>query len=112
MRIPKKFKQAVASTFYDKQFTIYSIDEVVDEEGGTTRTASSAGSTFNGNVVDNVELVQEQYGISEKFDIAVTTSTDVDIEQGSIFSYSGRLYEVTRIMAPDSHLLVTARKWQ
>ena len=116
MIIPDSFKQSIANTFYDKEITKYTTEEVVDDEGwvGMEETVVSdsnyVSGTFMGNVrFDNLAQIQEDYGLKEVVDIVVTTDEDIDVN--SIIGYENVLYRVNKAIPFDSHKLLIGNIW-
>lgn len=110
MRIPNKFKQVIKDTFYDKEVDLYNVTTEADSQGFVRNgePATKTGS-FLGNVsFDKLDLVQEEYGITE--DVDMTISTDEDVSLNQILSYGGRFYKVIRAIENDSHNLLIAQK--
>lgn len=110
MRIPDSFKTKIADAFYDKSIKLLSYTEVVDDEGWADASSSTEIKTFLGNVrFDNLAQIQEDYGLDEDVDIAITT--DEEVELGNILEYEGIEYRVTSAIPYDSHNFITGRKW-
>ena len=124
MYIPKTMKQKMSDVFYDKTISVLDNEIIVDAEGGVTYkgitgiNASSGNNsniidTFNGNVsFSNCKKIQEEYGLSYDINIAITTSTDVNISINDIIKYNDVIYNVTDVLPSDSHILIVAVKWQ
>lgn len=111
MKIPSSFENAIAKTFYDKEFILYSTSEVVDDEGWGAVDATATSETFLGNIqFSNLGQVQETYGLQEEIDATVTT--DEEIEIGQVFGYDGHLYKVFTSIPNDSHNLLIVQKWE
>lgn len=109
MRIPNSFKQKIADTFYDKDVVLYTTSEVVDDEGWA-RMEESEVSSFVGNVrFDNLAQLQEDYGLKEVVDIAISTHEDIQV--GSVLKYGDVLYKVNKAIPFDSHNLIVASIW-
>lgn len=109
MQIPDDFKNAIADAFYDKTITLYTVAEVIDEEGWA-RMEETESDSFVGSVsFDELAKVQEEYGLREAIDIVV--STHEDIEVGSVLGYGDHLYMVVSAIPFDSHNLILAKKW-
>lgn len=111
MEIPTQFTNAISNTFYDKTITTYGKGEVViDDEGWAGVDKENTTSTFSGNVrFNDLAQLQEDQGIVDSIDIAITTSADVAV--GSILSYDSVLYKVIKAIPYDSHNLIIGKKW-
>lgn len=111
MKIPDTFKTTVASRFYDKEISVYEIEETVDAEGWASKSGSSiVSATFFGNTrFSNLEKVQMQYGIKEQIDIAITTN--YNLANDSIIGYLDRQYKIFKVLPFDSHYLLIGREW-
>ena len=110
MKIPVSFTTQVANAFYDKVVTIYTKNDVVDEEGFAYEEETETETTFNGNVrFDNLAELQEDYGLEEVIDISITTDTDIEV--GTIVGYDDVLYRVMKAIPFDSHNLLIGKKW-
>lgn len=111
MLIPSSFANAIKNTFYDKTVTKYSTDVVVDSEGKAAKAGTTVVSgTFLANVhFNNLEKVQERYGIKEKIDAMFTTDASIPLLQ--IVGYLGRQFEIFEVIPNDSHYLLMGRKW-
>ena len=109
MQIPDSFKEKIADTFYDNTISTYSSEEVVDDEGDA-KIGTTALSTFEGNVnFSDLAKIQEDYGLTDKIDISITTDEDVDT--GSIIGYDDITYMVVKSIPFDSHNLIVGKKW-
>lgn len=110
MELPSNFTKVIADTFYDKVITVYSEETVKDSFGWTKQSASPTSTTFNGNVrYTNLRQLQEDYGIKEDIDVAITTS--YSIENGKIIGIGDTTYKIVSVIPSDSHNLVVAKKW-
>jgi hypothetical protein len=110
LRIPNSFKTKIADTFYDKEITLKSYSEVVDDEGWADAKASTEVKTFDGNVrFDNLAQIQEDFGLDEDVDIIITT--DEELELGNVIEYGGIEYRVISAIPYDSHNLIAGMKW-
>jgi hypothetical protein len=107
--IDKSFKEAIASVFYDKEVTLYEVEVVQDDDGSTRREVSETEDTFYANVrFNDLARVQEQYGILEAIDVAITTQETV--ENGVVLGYGGRLFEIIKVIPFDSHNLIIGKQ--
>lgn len=111
MKIPTNFKPTIAAVFYDKTVTVYSTIDTKDAVGWARKAGTTVVTgTFKGNVnFSKLEKIQEDYGISEKIDIVITTDEDVELE--TILGYRGKQYKVIRSIPFDTHNLLFAQKW-
>jgi len=110
MRIPSKFTQVIADTFFDKTIDLYSVGEITDKEGFTRRDVLLKTGDFTGNVYfTNLEEVRQDYGIEEQIDVVI--STHEEIEAGVIVGYGGKDYRVVKAIPRDSHNLLIGRSW-
>jgi hypothetical protein len=110
LKIPNSFTQVIADTFYDKILTLYTVEEIVDEEGWAKLEETATTTTFSGNVrFDNLAQLQEDYGIKDVIDIAVTTNDNVEV--GSVVKYDNVLYKISKAIPFDSHKLLIGNIW-
>ena len=101
----------IADAFYDKEVQILSKIIVTDEEGGVTSKGLDVVDTFKGNVnFSNCKKIQEDYGLDYSIDISITTSRNVNISLGNFIKYQDIIYDVTDILASDSHFLIVGTK--
>jgi len=111
--IPKTMTKKIADAFYDKTVSVLEKETITDEEGGVISKGYEVISEFKGNVsFSNCKSIQEQYGLDYEIDIAVTTSTDIEIKIDDIIKYGDVTFKVTDVLVSDSHKLVVATKWQ
>lgn len=109
MLVDKSFKEAIANVFYDKELTLYEVAVVKDDDGSTRREISQIETTIKGNVrFNDLARVQQDYGISEVIDVAITTQDGVD--SGAVLEYSGRLFEIIKVIPFDSHNLLIGKQ--
>ena len=109
--VSDNFKQAIASTFYDKVITTLSKDTIKDAEGGRRVEVGEPVGKFKGNVnFKNLKEIQEQYGLDYKIDIAITTDHD-GVEVGDIIKYLDGVYSVSEARPFDSHIMIMAVKY-
>lgn len=110
MILPTNFKPTIKALFYDKTISIYSSSVTKDSVGWTKKKSSTVTGTFKGNVNFNkLEKMQEEYGITEAIDIAITTDQNIALE--TILGYGGKQFKVIRAIPFDSHYLIFAQKW-
>lgn len=111
MLLPKNFSNTIADTFYDKCVEILEVTDNIDAEGSVTKNAVGAGS-FMGNVRFNaLGALQEELGLAETIDVAVTCDTTVDLAVGGLMQYADRRYQVRHALPFDSHLLIVGKLW-
>lgn len=111
MKIPKGFKETISAVFYDKEITVYSMEVVKDDYGYTRVEVEPTEVSFLGNIkFDNLQKMQEDYGIKEVIDIAITT--DYDVQNNTIIEYSGQKYKIVKVIPSDTHKLVVANRWE
>lgn len=110
MKIPNSFTKSIADTFYDKTLTYYSTEGIVDDDGWSRQSETATSNTFSGNVrFSNLAQLQEDYGIKEVIDIAVTTGDTVEV--GSVVKYDDVLYKISKVIPFDSHNLLIGNIW-
>lgn len=110
MKLPKNFKKTIEKTFYDKEIDIYDSSPVKEADGWTRKGNLTKVGTFFGNVnFSNLQKVQEDYGIREDIDAAITTSANIQAE--TVIGYKGKLFKVLTSKPFDSHNLLIAQEW-
>jgi hypothetical protein len=111
MEIPTSFKNHIKSTFYDKELTLYTVQDTIDDQGWQRISGSTVvDKTFKGNVrFDKLDKLQEAHGLKERIHMAVTT--EENIPSNSIIGYLGRQTKVIRAIPYDSHYLLLAQEW-
>lgn len=113
MLFPDSAKTAIAESFYDKTVEILAKQETLDDEGGVVKSGLTVKSTFRGNVRFNaLGVVQQELGLVEDIDIAISCSPSIDVKIDDLLQYNGKRYVVTDVLPFDSHLLITGKKWQ
>lgn len=111
MKLPSGFKENIADIFYDKTITVYEIETIKDNYGYTRLSAEESDTTFLGNVrFSDLVRIQEDYGIKESIDIAITT--EYSIEAGTIIGYGSQTYKIIKVIPSDSHNLIVANRWE
>jgi len=104
------FKTKIAETFYDKEFTPYTVSNATDDEGDVIRDNLTEGDSFYGNISFNMlDEVQKDYGLTEQVDATITTEEEVQV--GTIIEYNSIKYLVTRSLKLDSHNLLIMKQW-
>jgi hypothetical protein len=104
--------QAISKAFYDKTVYLMSNEVTTDAEGGVSYRGLEITGNFKGNVsFSNCKKIQEEYGLDYEIDISITTSIDTSININDIIKYNDVIYNVTDILATDSHILIVATKW-
>jgi hypothetical protein len=111
MLLPANFTKAVADTFYDK--TVKILEKVTTEtDGWVDESGTTVKSIFQANVrFSKLGEVQNELGLSESIDIAITCSTEVDVKTDTLISYNDVTYNVTAVLPNDSHKKIAGRKW-
>ncbi len=110
MIISDSFKEIIKSTFYDKEITLCTIEIVTENDGQARKIATESETTFLGNVrFDDLERIQEDYGIKEQIDVIITT--DETIVSGVICKYNDRFFEIVKVIPFDSHNLLAGKQW-
>ncbi len=112
MQIPQSFTDAISQAFYDKTFQTYTLQEAVDDDGwaGISGTSIVSGS-FAGNITfNNLDIIQQEYGLKEQIDAMVTTTATIPNE--TIIGYQGQQYIVYRSLLFDSHNKLMLKQWQ
>ena len=113
MYIPSNFNKIIADTFYDKEIFIVEKFERLDVEGGRSVSYGTEIGSFNGNVqFSELKKIQEEYGLRENIDIAVTNGIPCAVKVGDLIKYQGIVYEVTNAVPSDSHVLIGGKKWK
>ncbi len=111
MKIPDIMRELIASTFYDKEVTLYDVTDSVDSEGWARKSTPVANGTFLGNVrFDKLDKIQRDYGIDDVISAAITTDAVVENEQ--IIGYLGKFHKVIRSIPEDSHRLLITQVWE
>ena len=104
------FKKAVSNIFYDKEVGVKSVQITTNAEGQRKKTIGSVSRTFFGNVqFSNRKVVCEEYGLSEDFDLSITTDASVDLND--ILNYQDVDYIVTDVLKYDTHNLIVGVKY-
>lgn len=112
MYIPKKMKQQIAKTFYDKEVFMLDKKTNIDAEGGVTSKGYDVIDTFKGNVnFSNCKQIQEEYGLDYNIDVSITTDYNL-LNINDMIKYQDIIYNVTDILPSDSHILIVATKWR
>lgn len=109
MNIPSSFNNSISSVFYDKTFTIYTAEDIVDDEGWA-RQEVTEGESFSGNIsFARVDEIKQEYGLTE--DLFATITTDEEIANGTILMYGSKMMRVVRAIKFDSHYLLLCEDW-
>ena len=110
MRLTDDFQQNIADTFYDKVFIKCDVTRTQASDGAIQVAIEETEETFTGNTrYSGLDDIKETYGIKEEIEVAITTNDNVPNEQ--VFSFSGAFYEVIKSLPSDSHYLLVAKKW-
>lgn len=103
-------KDNISNFFYDKTFTVYTVEDTVDSEGFVNKTMEATSETFNGNVAfDNLEQTRMDYGIEEEINIKISTHKDIGL--GVFVGYNDVLYKIVGKIPSDSHNILLGKKW-
>ena len=109
---PNSAKDAISNAFYDKEVAISSKVVTTDAEGGSSFSEVAKG-TLQGNVRFNaLGELQEELGLIENIDIAITCDPTTNVAVDDILQYDGRKYLAVNVLPYDSHILIVGRKWQ
>lgn len=104
------FKKAVSSAFYDKEISVRSYEIVANKEGQKKKILGPVSRTFKGNAqFSNRKVVSEEYGLKKDFDLSITTSEEVELND--VIEYQGVNYTVTDVLKFDTHNLIVAVKY-
>ena len=113
MLFPDNAKQIISKTFYDKEVYVLTKSETFDAEGGAVKTASTATSTFLGNVrFVNYGEKQDEKGLLKDIDVQITCPNETSVSLDDMLEYQGNKFIVISVEPYDSHKLISARKWQ
>jgi len=109
---PDSAKTAISDAFYDKEVAVSRKVETVNVEGGSSFSEETKG-TFTGNVRFNaLGELQEELGLIENVDIAITCDNSTDVAVDDLLQYRGRKYVATNVLPYDSHKLIVGQKWR
>ena len=112
MKIPQSFKKGIKNTFYDKKVHRYSQEEV-NNQGWISIELTDSQDPFYANVqFKNLGQIQEDYGIRDDFDAAMTADEDEEVDVNSIVKYHTRFFKVKQSIPSDSHNLLIVEKWE
>lgn len=112
MKLTNDFTTSISKVFYDKTFTIYSVENIVDDEGWSRDGSLESTGTFKGNAFfDRLKEYKDKFGILEDIQIVVSCSTDEETDIHDIFGYQGRYYRVVDSRPFDSYKLIFAQVW-
>ena len=109
MQIPILFKKIIENTFYDKETFIFYPHEEVGEEMDVMLTAGEMKEQLKCNIhqIGN-EIVQQDYGLDIEANIMITCSKTI-AQKGDLLEYGNKLYIITEILKPDSHIKIFAK---
>lgn len=112
MYLPSNFKQIIADHFYDKSIDVIDKTVTTDTEGGVIKMGTTTKSTFNANVrVTALNEVQQELGLVETIDIAITCDPSTEVSVDDLLQYAGRQYVATDVIPYDSYKMIVGRKW-
>lgn len=110
MYIPKTMRTKIASVFYDKEVEVLEKATTIDAEGGVNTKSLQSKDNFKGNVsFSKNKLVKEEYGLD--YDIDITITTDKKVKINDLIKYQEIIYQVTDVLASDSHVMIVGVKW-
>lgn len=111
MLLPPTFKSDIADHFYDKDVNILA-STTTSMDGWINESATTVTSTFKGNVqFDKLADIQAELGLTDNIDVSITCGTDIALQVGDLFSYSGVTYKASAVVPHDSHLKIAGTKW-
>lgn len=103
MKLPNRFKNVIANTFYDKSLPIYSISTSYNDEGGVIEGKKTLIETLSCNVqIQNVEKIRQTYGEDIVAEVTVTCCNTIATEK-NVAIYNDIEYEIVKIIPNDSH---------
>lgn len=107
MKIPEKFKQVIADTFYDKSIEIWTKGTIKDDEGAVIGNGKLEKiDSFKGNFQFSTrEYIQQEYGKEIEANAIVTCDKTV-AEIGNILVYNDKEYEIKSLVPSDSHITI------
>lgn len=112
MNIPNSFKNKISEVFYDKLIKILNITQSIDDEGWAGDSSSTEKLSFYGNVTfKDLKILEEEQGLKEEVNIAVSCSTTVSVVVGDVIEYNGTKYRVIEAIPYDSHKMLLGTKW-
>jgi hypothetical protein len=103
--IPNSAKRKIKKVFYDKVLSTYEIPSHLDDEGGKVQGDPIFKGNFKGNVIHDLKLVQETYGLTYEAGLAVSTDSELVVPD-DLISYQGVKYKIKEIKLFDSYKLV------
>ena len=134
MKIPNSFKEAIASNFYDKTFSLYERRSVVEDDGGTYEEKVFL-KDFVGNVTTvNKETMRKDYGLDIDGEVLISTHEELDlklanfldgcyeinpttffpVKEGKVY-FEGYLvgnYHIVKVLPYDSHTVLIGKLWK
>ncbi len=107
MKIPNKFKEVIADTFYDKDIEIWSSGTIKDDEGAVIGNGKlDKIEEFKGNFQFTTrEYIQKVYGLEIEANAIVTCDKTV-AKIGDIVVYNGNDYTIKSKITGDSHTIL------
>lgn len=104
MKIPNKFKQVIANTFYDKDIEIWTEGTIKDNEGSVIKEGKQEKiDEFKGNFQFKTrEYIQQEYGKEIEANAIVTCDKTIT-KIGNILVYNDNDYTIKSIIVSDSH---------
>lgn len=107
MKIPNKFKEIIADTFYDKDIEIYTSGTIKDDEGAVIENGKLEKiDSFKGNFQFTTrEYIRQEYG--EEIEANAIVTCDKTIAQiKNILVYNGNDYTIKSKIVSDSHTIL------
>lgn len=110
MEIPNNFKSEISKVFYDKEISIFSQIEKVDEELSLTVEKGNIKETLFCNAhITSKELVLKEYGLDIEASIYFSCSNTLAVENDYI-DYNGVTYICTAVIKKDTHTNIFAKR--
>lgn len=113
MKISDNFKNAIKTTFYDKEIVLYTTSATTDADGWTTLDDSTVSESFYGNIrhVRASDEIRQPKGIVIDYYLVLTTDRG-GIEVGNILGWNGEKYQVKKVFTFDSHYEYGLEGWE
>ena len=107
MKIPNSFKEAIASNFYDKEFTVNKISTVKENDGGVYETTAFFKKIDGNSYPINKETMLKEFGLDIEGEIAFSTHETFDDGQYKIGNY-----RIVKVLPYDSHTVLIGKLWK
>lgn len=112
MNYPASFPTAIAAAFYDKELILCSKTSIKDDRGWTRDSVTETETTYLVHTRYNkLAEVQEQYGIREDINIAITGPSDMVVVKGDIIKIGGKYYRIIDGYPNDTHKVLVGQVW-